>query len=87
MVNSHVGHDAWKRNVIANLQRLLAMYLAIVYDWRTLWNTSIVRMGDFVMIAAGKWSPEYSAYCIAQGDRIKLAGINHVGWKSGFFCG
>ncbi len=84
MANSHVGHDGilGNGNIIANSVALAGHV--------TLGNFCIlgglsavhqfVRLGDYCLIGGGAMVvQDVPHYCVAQGDRAHLAGINGVG--------
>lgn len=84
MANSHVGHDCivGDRNVFANSVGLSGHVtigngtvtggLAGVHQF--------VKVGDLALLAGGSMLvKDLPPYCIAQGDRAQLVGINSVG--------
>ena len=84
MANSHVGHDGMigNGNVIANSCALAGHVtigsfcvlggLAAVHQF--------VCVGDYCLLGGGAMATrDVPPYCIAQGDRARLAGINAVG--------
>lgn len=86
MANSHIGHDSriGSNNVIANSvaiaghvtigDRVVMGGLAAVHQF--------LRIGNCVMIGGGAMvTQEIPPFCIAQGDRAKLVGINIVGME------
>lgn len=90
MATSHVAHDCKVGNncVIAN-SVALAGHVEVGSNV-ILGGLSAVhqfcRLGDFALIAGGAMvNKDVPPYCIAQGDRAVLRGINAVGLKRGGF--
>ncbi len=92
MANSHVGHDCvvGSNNVFANSVALAGHV--------TVHNNAIlgglvgvhqfVRLGDFVMLGAGSMvGNDVPPFCIGQGDRCYLRGINTIGMQRNGFDG
>ena len=90
MANTHVGHDCvvGNHNVFANSAALAGHV--------TVYNRVIVggmvgihqfsRIGDFAMLGGGSMvSQDIPPYCIGQGDRCHLRGINVIGLERGGF--
>lgn len=90
MANSHVGHDCeiGSNNVFANSVALAGHV--------TVHSNAIVgglvgihqfaRIGSFVMISAGSMvGQDVPPYCICQGDRAVLRGINTIGLERAGF--
>lgn len=90
MANTHVGHDCvvGSHNVFANSAALAGHV--------TVYNRVIVggmvgihqfsRIGDFAMLGGGSMvSQDIPPYCIGQGDRCHLRGINVIGLERGGF--
>lgn len=90
MVTSHIGHDCvvGNRNVIANA--------VAVAGHVTIGNGAIlgglvavhqfVRIGDLALISGGSMViKDVPPFCMAQGDRATLAGINQIGLKRAKF--
>lgn len=86
MANSHVGHDCkvGSNNVFANAVSLAGHV--------TIGNNIILgglvgmhqfsRVGDYALIGAGSMvGLDIPPYCIAQGDRAHLRGVNVIGLK------
>ena len=88
MANSHVGHDSVVGNqcIFANGAALSGH--VTVGDRVVVGGLSgihqFVRLGDMAMIGAGAMvAQDIPPYCIAQGDRAKLIGLNRVGMERG----
>lgn len=86
MSNSHVGHDCRLGNdiILVNYAGLAGHVL--VEDKAILSGHTAVhqftRIGTFCMISAGSMATQDIApYCIAQGDRAGLVGLNLVGLR------
>ena len=84
MANSHVGHDCkvGNNNVIAN-SCALAGHVTIENN-TILGGLSAIhqfaKIGSFAMLGGGAMvSADVPPYCIAQGDRAKLRGVNVIG--------
>ena len=90
MANSHVGHDCQigSNNVFANCAGLAGHV--------TIFNNVILggmvgihqfcRIGNYAMLSAGSMvGHDIPPYCIAQGDRCFLRGINTIGLKRAGF--
>jgi UDP-N-acetylglucosamine acyltransferase len=88
MVNSHVGHDSFIGNhcIFANSaalsghvtigNRVVVGGLSGIHQY--------VRLGDMAMIGAGAMvAQDIPPFCMAQGDRAKLIGLNKVGMERG----
>jgi UDP-N-acetylglucosamine acyltransferase len=84
MANTHVGHDTFVGNrcVFAN-SAALAGHVTIANGVIVGGLSGIhqfVRIGDVAMIAAGAMvSQDVPPYCMAQGDRAKIHGLNRIG--------
>ncbi len=84
MVSSHVAHDVriGSHNVFANCAAV-AGHVEVgdhVIVGGLVGIHQFVRIGDFVMISGGaKLVKDIPPYCIAQGDRAKLVGVNQIG--------
>lgn len=84
MANTHVGHDTLVGNrcVFAN-SAALAGHVTIANGVIVGGLSGIhqfVRIGDVAMIAAGAMvSQDVPPYCMAQGDRAKIHGLNRIG--------
>jgi UDP-N-acetylglucosamine acyltransferase len=84
MANTHVGHDTFVGNrcVFAN-SAALAGHVTIgngVIVGGLSGIHQFVRIGDVAMIAAGAMvSQDVPPYCMAQGDRAKIHGLNRIG--------
>jgi UDP-N-acetylglucosamine acyltransferase len=88
MANSHVGHDSFvgDRCIFANGAALSGH--VIVGNRVVVGGLSgihqFVRLGDMAMIGAGAMvAQDIPPYCMAQGDRAKLIGLNRVGMERG----
>lgn len=84
MANTHVGHDSFVGNrcVVANGAALAGH--VIVGDGVIIGGLSgihqFVRLGDIAMIGAGAMvAQDIPPYCMAQGDRATIQGVNRVG--------
>lgn len=84
MANSHIGHDAYigNANIFANSTALAGH--VIVGNFANVGGLcgihQFVRLGDSCLIGAGSMvSNDVSPFCIAQGDRAGLVGVNAVG--------
>lgn len=84
MANTHVGHDSHvaSRCVIANGAALAGH--VIVEDGVIIGGLSgihqFVRLGSVAMIGAGAMvAQDIPPYCMAQGDRASIQGLNRVG--------
>lgn len=90
MANSHVGHDCkvGNNNVFSNAVGLAGHV--------TIGNNAILggmagihqftRVGDFALIGAGAMvGADVPHFCIAQGDRAHLRGVNVIGLKRAGF--
>ena len=84
MASSHVGHDAvvGDRNVFAN-SAALAGHVQVGSDVIIGGMCGIhqfVRLGDLSFLGAGAMvTKDIAPFCIAQGDRAGLVGLNRVG--------
>jgi UDP-N-acetylglucosamine acyltransferase len=84
MANTHVGHDSrvGSRCVVAN-GSALAGHVTLgdgVIVGGLCGIHQFVRLGDIAMLGAGSMvSHDVPPYCIAQGDRAYLVGLNRVG--------
>jgi UDP-N-acetylglucosamine acyltransferase len=84
MANTHVGHDSFVGNrcVLAN-SAALAGHVRIgngVVVGGLSGIHQFVRIGDVAMIGAGAMvSQDVPPYCMAQGDRAKVHGLNRIG--------
>jgi UDP-N-acetylglucosamine acyltransferase len=90
MANSHVGHDCriGSRNVIANTVALAGH--VELGDGAILGGMAgihqFTRVGSMSLIGAGAMvSLDVPPYCIAQGDRASLRGLNLIGMKRAGF--
>ena len=90
MANCHVGHDCviGNDNVFAN-SAALAGHVTI-YNRVTVGGLSgihqFARIGDMAMLGGGAMvAQDIPPYCIAQGDRAKLVGINTIGLQRAGF--
>lgn len=86
MAYSHVAHDCKVGNhvILANAATLAGH--CEVADFAILGGLSAVhqftRIGDHVMISGGSMvAQDITPYCIAQGDRAEVNGINLIGLK------
>ena len=86
MANCHAGHDTCigSFNVFAN-SAALAGHVS-VGSWVTVGGMcgvhQFVRLGDVCLLGAGSMvTKDVPPYCIAQGDRAGLAGLNVIGLK------
>jgi UDP-N-acetylglucosamine acyltransferase len=84
MACSHVGHDAHigEQNIFANSSSLAGH--VTVGSFVTIGGLcgihQFVRLGDHCLLGAGSMvNKDVPPYCIAQGDRAGLAGINRIG--------
>ncbi len=84
MACSHVGHDCQigNFNIVANSVAIAGH--VTIGDGVTLGGLcgvhQFVRLGDYALLGAGAMvNKDVPPYCLAQGDRAKLAGINRVG--------
>ena len=84
MACSHLGHDGLigNNNVIANSAALAGH--VTVGDWVTVGGLAgihqFVRLGDQSLIAAGAMvAQDVPPFCMVQGDRAELVGINQIG--------
>ncbi len=90
MAQSHVAHDVilGNQNILANSvalaghivveDRVIVAGLSGVHQY--------VRLGSFSYVAAGSMvSQDVPPFCMVQGDRAGLVGINSVGLKRGDF--
>ena len=84
MANTHVGHDTFVGNrcVFANSCALAGH--VIIGDGVIVGGLSgihqFVKIGDVAMVGAGAMvSQDIPPYCLAQGDRAKIHGLNRVG--------
>ena len=83
MANSHVGHDGMigDGNVVANSAALaghvtLGNYVTV---GGLVGLHQFVRLGDYSLLGGGAMvSADIPPYCMAQGDRAGLVGINHI---------
>jgi UDP-N-acetylglucosamine acyltransferase len=84
MANTHVGHDCvvGDRNIFANSAGLsghVTVGNAVVVGGLSGIH-QFVRLGDVAMIGGGAMVTEdIPPYCIAQGDRAKVQGLNRLG--------
>lgn len=90
MANSHVGHDCkvGSNNVFANSVALAGH--VEVGDRAILGGLSaihqFVRVGDLSLVAGGAMVPkDIPPFCIVQGDRAEVVGINLIGLKRAKF--
>jgi UDP-N-acetylglucosamine acyltransferase len=86
MANSHVGHDCvvGSNNVFANSVALAGH--VTVNNYAILGGLvgvhQFARLGDFVMLGAGSMvGNDVPPFCIGQGDRCFLRGINTIGMQ------
>lgn len=84
MANSHLGHDCimGNGNVIANSAAIAGH--VTVGSFTVIGGLAgihqFVRLGDFCMLGAGIMAPQdIPPFCIAQGDRARLFGVNVIG--------
>jgi UDP-N-acetylglucosamine acyltransferase len=84
MANSHLGHDGFvgNNNVIAN-SAALAGHVTIgsfIVIGGLVGVHQFVRLGDHSIIGAGAMvAQDIPPFCIAQGDRARVCGINVIG--------
>lgn len=84
MANTHVGHDSFVGNrcIIAN-SAALAGHVTLgngVVVGGLSGIHQFVRIGDVAMIGAGAMvSQDVPPFCMAQGDRAKIHGLNRIG--------
>ncbi|MCB0320962.1 MAG: acyl-ACP--UDP-N-acetylglucosamine O-acyltransferase [Bdellovibrionales bacterium] len=86
MACSHVGHDAHlgNRNIVANSAAISGHVQ--IGDFVTVGGLvgihQFVRVGDFAFVGAGAMvNQDIPPYCLAQGDRAQLYGINIIGLR------
>lgn len=86
MACTHIGHDTilGHRNIFANSAAVSGH--VVIGDKVTIGGLSgihqFVKLGDYSFIGAGAMvSQDIPPYCMAQGDRAKLIGVNTVGLK------
>ncbi|MBN8551236.1 MAG: acyl-ACP--UDP-N-acetylglucosamine O-acyltransferase [Deltaproteobacteria bacterium] len=84
MANSHIGHDAiiGNSNIFANSAALAGhVYVGNYVNVGGLSGIhQFVTLGDSCLLGAGSMvSNDVPPFCIGQGDRAKLAGVNVVG--------
>lgn len=90
MANSHVGHDCkvGSNNVFAN-SAALAGHVTIdnnVILGGIVGIHQFVRIGSFVMLSGGSMvGHDIPPYCIGQGDRCFLRGVNTIGLQRAGF--
>ncbi len=90
MANCHVGHDCivGSKNVFAN-STALAGHVTIdnnVILGGLVGIHQFCRIGDFSLIGAGSMvSSDVPPYCLVQGDRAHLRGVNVIGLERGGF--
>jgi UDP-N-acetylglucosamine acyltransferase len=90
MANSHVGHDCriGSNNVFANSAGL-AGHVSIASNvilGGLIGIHQFVRIGDYVMLSGGSMvGHDIPPYCIAQGDRCFLRGVNTIGLQRAGF--
>ena len=84
MANAHIGHDSLigDSNVFANSAGIAGH--VTIGNWVMVGGLSaihqFVRIGDLSFLGGGTMVvQDIPPYCIAQGDRAKLAGLNKVG--------
>lgn len=92
MAYSHVGHDGaiGNNNVIANSVALAGH--VVISNFVTIGGMvgihQFVTIGDSAMIGAGSMvSKDIPPFCIAQGDRAGVVGINKIGLERRGFAG
>lgn len=92
MANSHAGHDGkiGSNNVFANSAALAGH--VTVGDYVTIGGMcgihQFVRLGDHCLLGAGSMvNKDIPPFCIGQGDRAGLAGINVIGLQRRGFSG
>ena len=84
MANSHIGHDCLigNSNVIAN-SAAVAGHVTIgnqIVAGGLIGVHQFVRIGDHAIIGAGAMiAQDIPPFCVAQGDRARLFGINVIG--------
>lgn len=86
MANSHLAHDVQMGNncIIANCTGLAGH---IIVEDRVIMSGLVglhqfVRVGTMALVSGGAMVPlDVPPYCIAQGDRAKLVGLNIVGMR------
>lgn len=84
MANSHLGHDGivGDGNVIANSAAIAGHVVMGSFSvvGGLVGIHQFVRLGDYAMLGAGAMVPQdIPPFCIAQGDRARLCGINVIG--------
>jgi UDP-N-acetylglucosamine acyltransferase len=86
MACSHVGHDSivGNHNIFANSAALSGH--VTIGNWVTMGGLSgahqFIRIGDHAFLGGGTMvSKDVPPYCLAQGDRAYLFGLNVVGMK------
>jgi len=90
MVTSHIGHDCTigDRNVVANgvaMAGHVTIGNGVILGGLCALH-QFVRIGDFALIAGGAMVvSDVPPFCMAQGDRARLVGINQVGLKRNGF--
>lgn len=84
MAGAHVGHDSFvgNENIFAN-QSALAGHV-IIGDYTTIGGLAaihqFVKIGNFAFLGGGSMvAQDIPPYCMAQGDRAQLVGINSIG--------
>ncbi len=88
MANSHVGHDSriGDNNVFANAVSL-AGHVSVSHNVILGGMAGVhqfCRVGDFAMLSAGSMvAQDMPPYCIGQGDRCKIRGLNLIGLERG----
>ncbi len=86
MANSHVAHDVQMGNscIIANSTGLAGH---VIVEDRVVMSGMVgihqfVRVGTMAMLSGGAMLPlDIPPYCIAQGERAKLVGLNIIGMR------
>ena len=90
MVSSHVGHDCrvGDKNVFANgvaLAGHVQVGNGVILGGLSAIH-QFVRLGDFALLSGGSMvSQDIPPFCLAQGDRASLVGLNEIGLKRNGF--
>ncbi len=88
MANSHIAHDCHLGNniIIANSTGIAGH---VIIEDRVVMSGMVgvhqfARIGTMAMLSGGTMSPlDVPPYCIAQGERARLVGLNIVGMRRG----